>query len=98
MSDLKIGDILIGYYVDNSPRYYKIIKITPQKIKVLRLASNSKGTGPGSKTFGEEKIFTKKDKLSAYHQNTFYNKLDIELIETEHVERNELKSLNGCNN
>lgn len=37
MSELQVGDVLRGQYVDLSPRYYKVMKVTPKKVKVMRL-------------------------------------------------------------
>jgi len=71
MSELQVDDVIRGYYVDMSPRYYKIIKVTPQKVKVLRLkhrfGPDGANLGPGITTYGDEFIMTKKDEFSATH-------------------------------
>lgn len=71
MSELQVDDIICGQYVDLSNRYYKVIKVTPQKVKVLRLkvrvGSGGEDLGPGTTTYGPEIIMTKKDEFSATH-------------------------------
>ena len=71
MSELQVDDVIRGYYVDMSSRYYKVIKVTPQKVKVLRLkhrfSTDGTDLGPGHSTYGEEKTMTKKGELSATH-------------------------------
>lgn len=35
--ECKKDQIMIGYYVDLSPRFYKVISVTPCKVRLLRL-------------------------------------------------------------
>lgn len=71
MSQLQVDDVLMGRYVDNAPRYYKVLRVTPKKVKVLRLkhrfAEDGTDLGPGTTTYGKELIMTKKDEVSATH-------------------------------
>jgi hypothetical protein len=76
MSQLQIGDIIRGYYVDQSPRYYKVIKITPHKVKVLRLKHTR--DGPGKTTYGQEIIMTKKEDFSATHYGMICSRITAE--------------------
>lgn len=81
MSQLQIDDVICGYYVDGSPRYYKVMKVTPQKVKVLRLkhrlAPDGTNLGPGITTYGNEHIMTKKEELSATHYGMTCTKLEL---------------------
>lgn len=71
MPELQVDDVIRGQYVDLSYRYYKVVKVTPQKVKVLRLkyraGPGGEDLGPGITTYGPEIIMTKKDELSATH-------------------------------
>ena len=39
----QVDDILIGYYVDLSPRYYKVIKVSPKTLEIQRLYVKDSG-------------------------------------------------------
>lgn len=71
MSVLQVGDVIRGYYVTGDSRYYKVMKITPMKVKVLRLKhrfdAEGRDIGPGHTTYGKEHVMTKKGELSAMH-------------------------------
>jgi len=72
MSLLQVGDVIMGQYVDLSPRYYKIIKVTPQKVKVLRLKVTAETKLdikplPSTITYGDEITMTKKGDYEATH-------------------------------
>ena len=54
MQSFHIGQILVGRYVDLSPRYYKIVSITPTQLHIQRLKTKKDG-GP-SETIGNDKI------------------------------------------
>lgn len=80
MSALQVGDIIRGYYVDASPRYYKVMKVTPQRVKVLRLthrfSPDGAELGPGANTYGTEFTMTKKGERSASHYGMIFTRLD----------------------
>lgn len=71
MSELQVNDVICGKYVDNSNRYFKVMKVTPQKVKVQRLkyrrGPSGEDLGPSTTAYGPELIMTKKDDLSATH-------------------------------
>lgn len=91
MSQLKVGDIIYGFYVDLTPRFYKIVKITEKKIRASRLKyiDKEKGRIPGSiRDDLKEVVMTKKDELSATHYGMIYNKMENPKIPINFSSRN----------
>ena len=80
MSDLKVGDIIRGYYVDMSPRFYKIVGVTPMKVKVLRLKFKI-DTVTGEEvhsdvSYGDIKYMTKIDTNKASHYGMICERIE----------------------
>ncbi|CAH6418132.1 Hypothetical protein HVR_LOCUS4 [uncultured virus] len=63
-SEIRVGDVLKGHYVDMSPRYYRVVAVTPQKIKAQRLKVTSEHE-PGTTTYGNILTMTKRGANSA---------------------------------
>lgn len=64
-----VGTILITYYADMSPRYYKVVKETPHKVMTVRLKHKLNSNKPSHQEYpdGKKYIMTKKDNKLTYH-------------------------------
>lgn len=79
MSLLQVDDVVVGKYVDMSNRYYKVVKVTPMKVKVYRLKTRfdetGKDLGPGKTTYGELFTMTKVGETEVTHYGMVCKKM-----------------------
>jgi hypothetical protein len=77
MSELVVGDILRGYYINlHEARYYRVVRVTPKQVKVQRL-KHTRENLPSENAYGPILNYTKKGEYQASCYKEIATRIDL---------------------